>query len=175
MTMMVSGKICAAVPPLSSPETLNTPNRRLSTAAVISASEFRALEMGNTSNPILHQLCPLIASPSPPQIDRFRVGIVRFASSDRGSTRAFLDSNHLDVSYRAWTWAGWVIFVYLYSLCLGAKAIENPPLSISYPCEDVQDYYARAEHLTGEALRKQLNSIVPCHTKRFSLFPDVRL
>ncbi|KAL9249356.1 Extracellular ribonuclease-like protein, partial [Drosera capensis] len=165
MTMMVCGKISSAVPPLAvagdAQQSKSQANRRRRHLRLRTPGSGNGKRLQPNPPPTLSSNRLTITASNRPFLCWNRS--ISKLRSRFNQCRAFLDSNHLESCCRAWTWAGWAIFMYLYSLCLGAKAVENPPLSISYPCEDAQDYYASAEHLTGEALRKQLNSIVRGH------------
>jgi len=51
----------------------------------------------------------------------------------------------------------------LFAFSPAANAHDKALVSLSYPCEDVQSYYAGTDTLEGEALSRKLNSIVAGH------------
>ncbi|KAG4970168.1 hypothetical protein JHK85_036589 [Glycine max] len=63
-----------------------------------------------------------------------------------------------------WRWLSRLISFYLLSLNLAAAASDYPAPS-TYPCEDISHYYSSVKHFRfrGEALKRQLNSIVAPH------------
>ncbi|ONI27124.1 hypothetical protein PRUPE_1G068900 [Prunus persica] len=65
----------------------------------------------------------------------------------------------------SWRWVSQVISFYLFCLNLvaDAVAIDYPSPSFVYACEDVNNYYANADHLEGKSLKKKLNSIIARH------------
>ncbi|XP_022931412.1 uncharacterized protein LOC111437594 isoform X2 [Cucurbita moschata] len=69
-------------------------------------------------------------------------------------------SNCLDIS---WRWATQITSYYLFFLSLVAQAHDYPSPSVRYPCEDVNEYYANVAQLTGEPLKRKLNSIIAAH------------
>lgn len=64
-----------------------------------------------------------------------------------------------------WSWTSRLVSIYLV-LCLSfaaeARDIPHYP-SDDYACENVQNYYAGMEDFRGEALQKNLNSIIATH------------
>ncbi|KAL6977779.1 hypothetical protein U1Q18_026565 [Sarracenia purpurea var. burkii] len=62
-----------------------------------------------------------------------------------------------------WSWTSRMISIYLFCLNFVAEAYEIPYSSFGYGCENVQKYYARVGHLRGEALKRNLNSIIARH------------
>ncbi|XP_017410366.2 uncharacterized protein LOC108322699 isoform X3 [Vigna angularis] len=61
-------------------------------------------------------------------------------------------------------WLSRLVSFYLLSLNLAAAASDYPTPS-TYPCEDISNYYTPVKNLglTGEALKRQLNSIIAPH------------
>jgi hypothetical protein len=61
--------------------------------------------------------------------------------------------------------------------CLNLVADAHPSPSFTYACEDVNNYYASAKNLGGEALKKKLSRIIaPHHSlsyKEVILFVDL--
>lgn len=49
------------------------------------------------------------------------------------------------------------------NLVADAEAIDYPSPSFVYACEDVNNYYANADHLEGKSFKKKLNSIIARH------------
>ncbi|KAL9242284.1 hypothetical protein vseg_016301 [Gypsophila vaccaria] len=60
-------------------------------------------------------------------------------------------------------WASHIFFVCLLALCPIANAQDQMLSMDRYACEDVQSYYASVDHLKGEALSRELNSIIAGH------------
>ncbi|GMH03157.1 hypothetical protein Nepgr_004996 [Nepenthes gracilis] len=83
--------------------------------------------------------------------------------ADGISFRVFWNWLWIEFFYGAKRWASWIISIYMFTLTLGAKAHGNPPHSVIHACEHVHNYYVSAEHLNGEALRKELNSLIAGH------------
>ncbi|XP_023531884.1 uncharacterized protein LOC111794012 isoform X2 [Cucurbita pepo subsp. pepo] len=63
----------------------------------------------------------------------------------------------------SWRWVTQITSYYLFFLCLVAQAHDYPSPSVRYPCEDVNKYYANVAQLTGEPLKRKLNSIIAAH------------
>lgn len=63
-----------------------------------------------------------------------------------------------------WKWLAKLVSFYLLSLNLAAAASDYP-IPSTYPCEDISNYYTPVKNLglTGEALKRQLNSIIAPH------------
>jgi len=63
-----------------------------------------------------------------------------------------------------WKWLSRLVSFYLLSLNLAAAASDYPT-PYTYPCEDVSNYYTPVKNLglSGEALKRQLNSIIAPH------------
>ncbi|KAF9616290.1 hypothetical protein IFM89_029066 [Coptis chinensis] len=56
-----------------------------------------------------------------------------------------------------------IIALYLFGPKLTGEAYGDPYLSFGFPCEDVSHYYTSADHMEGEDLKKELNSIISPH------------
>ncbi|XP_027331153.1 uncharacterized protein LOC113846751 isoform X1 [Abrus precatorius] len=80
---------------------------------------------------------------------------------DERALRGQLWPTCFDIS---WKWLSRLISFYLLSLNLAAAASDYPAPS-TYACEDISNYYSPVQHLRlrGEALKRQLNSIIAPH------------
>ncbi|GAB4853552.1 hypothetical protein Ancab_017743 [Ancistrocladus abbreviatus] len=79
------------------------------------------------------------------------------------TTRAFWKWICPNLYCAACRWASWIVSIYLITLSPAPMVHAKSPVSITYPCEEVESYYAGAGRLKGEALRKELNSIIAGH------------
>lgn len=66
----------------------------------------------------------------------------------------------LDIS---WSFPSWIVYMYCICLCLVAEAHPDQIASGYYACENVQNYYAGAQHLKGDKLKEKLNTIISEH------------
>ncbi|WVZ11432.1 hypothetical protein V8G54_015962 [Vigna mungo] len=101
------------------------------------------------------------AGPVPPRLRRNWV----VSSSHQKTPIAIYGSvNERTCFDMLWKWLAKLVSFYLLSLNLAAAASDYPTPS-TYPCEDISNYYAPVKNLglTGEALKRQLNSIIAPH------------
>lgn len=139
-----------------------------------------------STNPIMDmrtRSCPSVAGTTPflkhlqfrlPLQFRLHLPIIPISSS---SSHQQLARIHNPTSYNSgqcdfklsrwfnisWRWTSSMISMYLICLCLDAKPHDDQFSSLNHPCEDVQNYYAGVQHLSGEALKKKLNIIIAKH------------
>ncbi|XP_043693326.1 extracellular ribonuclease-like [Telopea speciosissima] len=60
------------------------------------------------------------------------------------------------------------IYLFCFNLCSEAHGNQTPLFVGSAACEDVSNYYSRAEKIEGEALKKELQAIISSHHQSLS-------
>ncbi|KAF6142374.1 hypothetical protein GIB67_023399 [Kingdonia uniflora] len=125
------------------------------------AEDFTAATKSESKKRIqLAKLCDFI------DIDEITILEALFCDGVQRCLRPF------DVSRR---WVSRIIGFYLVGLTFVEVAHCDPAFSSHFACEDVSNYYASVEHKEGEALMKELSSIISTHHSLSYKQVEVRL
>ncbi|KAL8127078.1 uncharacterized protein LOC141721177 isoform X2 [Apium graveolens] len=95
---------------------------------------------------------------SPPiKLTQYAVSIFQQASRKLCD---LIQSRWINIS---WGFPSSIVCMYCICLCLVAEAHDDQLSSLYYACENVQNYYAGVQHLSGDKLKKKLNIIISEH------------